>query len=74
MDPNVPIEDTVGAMKELVQAGKVRAIGPGEASPATIRRAHAVHPLAALQTEYSLLYREPAEETLRTTRELGISS
>lgn len=73
IDPKVPIEDTVGAMARLVDQGKVRALGLCEASPATIRRAHAVHPLAAIQTEYSLLYREQAEETLRTTRELGIS-
>ncbi|MBL8339487.1 MAG: aldo/keto reductase [Rhodoferax sp.] len=72
IDPKVPIEDTVGAMARLVEQGKVRALGLCEASPATIRRAHAVHPLAAIQTEYSLLYREPAEETLRTTRALGI--
>lgn len=73
IDPNVPIEDTVGAMTELIQAGKVRALALCEAKPETIRRAHAVHPMAAIQTEYSLLYREPAEETLKTTRELGIS-
>lgn len=73
IDPKVPIEDTVGAMARLVDQGKVRALGLCEASPATIRRAHAVHPLAAIQTEYSLLYREQAEETLKTTRELGIS-
>ena len=73
IDPKVPIEDTVGAMARLVDQGKVRALGLCEANPATIRRAHAVHPLAALQTEYSLLYREPAEETLQTTRELGIA-
>jgi aryl-alcohol dehydrogenase-like predicted oxidoreductase len=73
IDPQVPIEDTVGAMARLVAQGKVRALGLCEASPATIRRAHAVHPLAAIQTEYSLLYREQAEETLKTTRELGIS-
>ena len=59
-------------MADLVKAGKVRALGLCEANPETIRRAHAVHPLAAIQTEYSLLYREPAEETLQTTRELGI--
>src|SRR5204863_1917684 len=57
VDPKVPIEDTVGAMARLVEQGKVRAIGLCEANPATIRRAHKVHPLAALQTEYSLLYR-----------------
>src|SRR5665647_3443466 len=73
IDPNVPIEDTVGAMARLIEQGKVRALGLCEANPATIRRAHKVHPLAALQTEYSLLYREEAEETLKTTRELGIS-
>ena len=73
IDPKVPIEDTVGAMGELVRAGKVRALALCEASPQTIRRAHAAHPIAAIQTEYSLLYREPAEETLQTTRELGIS-
>jgi aryl-alcohol dehydrogenase-like predicted oxidoreductase len=72
IDPKVPIEDTVGAMARLVEQGKVRAIGLCEANPATIRRAHKVHPLAALQTEYSLLYREEAEETLETTRELDI--
>lgn len=73
IDPNVPIEDTVGAMKDLCVAGKVRSIGLFEASPETIRRAHQIHPLAAIQTEYSLLYREQAEETLKVTRELGIS-
>ena len=73
IDPKVPIEDTVGAMARLVQQGKVRALGLCEANPATIRRAHKVHPLAALQTEYSLLYREEAEETLKATRELGIA-
>jgi len=73
VDPDVPIEDTVGAMAKLVQQGKVLALGLSEASPATIRRAHAVHPLAAVQTEYSLLYRVEAEETLATTRALGIS-
>ena len=73
IDPSVPIEDTVGAMSRLIEQGKVRAIGLCEANPATIRRAHAVHPLTAVQTEYSLLYRQEAEETLKTTRELGIS-
>lgn len=73
IDPKVPIEDTIGAMRDLITAGKVRALALCEANPQTIRRAHAVHPLSAIQTEYSLLYREPAEETLRTTRELGIS-
>ena len=73
IDPSVPIEDTVGAMSRLIEQGKVRAIGLCEANPATIRRAHAVHPLTAIQTEYSLLYRQEAEETLKTTRELGMS-
>jgi aryl-alcohol dehydrogenase-like predicted oxidoreductase len=73
VDPSVPIEDTVGAMAKLVQQGKVRHLGLSEASPATIRRAHAVHPIAAVQTEYSLLYREEAEETRETTCGLGIS-
>ncbi|HZS81344.1 MAG TPA: aldo/keto reductase [Stellaceae bacterium] len=73
IDPNVPIEDTVGAMAGLVRQGKVRQIGLCEARPETIRRAHKTHPLAAVQTEFSLLYRIEAEETLRTTRELGIS-
>src|SRR5918999_458006 len=73
VDPNVPIEDTVGAMKRLVEQGKVRALGLSEARPETIRRAHKVHPIAAVQNEYSLLYRLEGEETLRTTRELGIT-
>ncbi len=73
VDPKVPIEDTVGAMAKLVQQGKVRALGLSEAAPATIRRAHKVHPIAAVQSEFSLLYRVEAEETLKTTRELGIS-
>ena len=73
IDPTVPIEDTVGAMKKLVQQGKVRSLGLSEASPKTIRRAHAVHPIAAVQNEYSLLYREQADDTRATTRELGIS-
>jgi len=72
VDPNVPIEDTVGAMAELVQAGKVRYLGLSEAAPHTIRRAHAVHPITALQTEYSLWSREPEEELLATVRALGI--
>jgi aryl-alcohol dehydrogenase-like predicted oxidoreductase len=72
IDPKVPIEDTVGAMARLIEQGKVKALALCEANPSTIRRAHAVHPLAAIQTEYSLLYREEAEETLKTTRELGI--
>jgi aryl-alcohol dehydrogenase-like predicted oxidoreductase len=73
VDPNVPIEETVGAIATLVRQGKVRHLGLSEASPATIRRAHAVHPIAAVQTEYSLLYRTEAEETRETTRPLGIS-
>ncbi|MBV9834016.1 MAG: aldo/keto reductase [Alphaproteobacteria bacterium] len=73
VDPSVPIEDTVGAMGELVKQGKVRALGLSEAAPDTIRRAHATHPIAAVQSEYSLLYRVDAEETLKTTRALGIS-
>jgi len=73
VDPSVPIEDTVGAMADLVTSGKVRALGLSEAKPETIRRAHKVHPIAAVQSEYSLLYREHAEETLKTTRALGIS-
>jgi len=73
IDPDVPIEDTVGALAKLVQQGKVRALGLSEAAPSTIRRAHATHPIAAVQNEYSLLYREEGEETMRTTRELGIS-
>ncbi|UYN95772.1 MAG: aldo/keto reductase [Enhydrobacter sp.] len=73
VDPKVPIEETVGAMAGLIAAGKVRAIGLSEAKPETIRRAHKVHPIAAVQSEYSLLYRSHAEETLRTTRELGIA-
>jgi aryl-alcohol dehydrogenase-like predicted oxidoreductase len=72
VDPNTPIEDTVGAMAELVKAGKVRYLGLSEASSATIRRAHAVHPISALQTEYSLWSREPEEEIIPTLRELGI--
>jgi aryl-alcohol dehydrogenase-like predicted oxidoreductase len=72
VDPNTPIEETVGAMAELVQAGKVRHLGLSEAAPATIRRAHAVHPIAALQTEYSLWTRDPEVDVLTTTRELGI--
>ncbi len=72
VDPNTPIEETVGAMAELVKAGKVRFLGLSEASPATIRRAHAVHPISALQTEYSLWSREPEDEVLPTLRELGI--
>ena len=73
VDPSVPIEDTVGAMATLVQQGKVRFLGLSEARPDTIRRAHAVHPITAVQTEYSILYRAEAEETRQTTRDLGIS-
>ncbi|HEX6964340.1 MAG TPA: aldo/keto reductase [Gemmatimonadaceae bacterium] len=72
VDPAVPIEETVGAMSELVAAGKVRFLGLSEAAPSTIRRAHAVHPITALQTEYSLWSREPEDEILPTCRELGI--
>ncbi len=72
VDPKVPIEETVGAMAELVEAGKVRHLGLSEASPATIRRAHAVHPITALQTEYSLFTRDLEDEILPTIRELGI--
>jgi aryl-alcohol dehydrogenase-like predicted oxidoreductase len=73
VDPSVPIEETVGAMKTLIEQGKVRAIGLCEAAAPTVRRAHAVHPIAALQSEYSLLYRQDAEAVLPTLRELGIS-
>jgi aryl-alcohol dehydrogenase-like predicted oxidoreductase len=72
VDPNTPIEETVGAMAKLVQAGKVRYLGLSEAASATIRRAMAVHPISALQTEYSLWSREPESEILPTCRELGI--
>jgi aryl-alcohol dehydrogenase-like predicted oxidoreductase len=72
VDKTVPIEETVGAMAELVAAGKVRHLGLSEASPDTIRRAHAVHPITALQSEYSLWTRDPEDEILATTRELGI--
>ncbi|MFF7981346.1 aldo/keto reductase [Streptomyces sp. NPDC007901] len=72
VDPNVPIEETVGAMAELVAEGKVRHIGLSEASPETIRRAHAVHPITAVQTEYSLWSRDPEDGVLPTCRELGI--
>jgi aryl-alcohol dehydrogenase-like predicted oxidoreductase len=72
VDPSVPIEDTVGAMADLVRQGKVRSLGLSEAAPATIRRAHAVHPITALQTEYSLWSREPEDEILPTVRALGI--
>jgi aryl-alcohol dehydrogenase-like predicted oxidoreductase len=72
VDPSVPIEETVGAMSRLVEQGKVRFLGLSEARPETIRRAHKVHPISAVQTEYSLLYRTEAEETREATRELGI--
>jgi aryl-alcohol dehydrogenase-like predicted oxidoreductase len=73
VDPKVPIEDTVGAMGELVQAGKVGHLGLSEAGAQTIRRAHAIHPIAALQTEYSLWSRDPEDEILPTCRDLGIT-
>jgi aryl-alcohol dehydrogenase-like predicted oxidoreductase len=72
VDPKVPVEETVGAMAQLVAQGKVRFLGLSEAHPDRIRRAHAVHPITAVQTEYSLLYRTEAEETRAVTRELGI--
>ena len=72
VDPQTPIEDTVGAMAQLVREGKVRWLGLSEAAAATVRRAHAVHPIAALQTEYSLWSRDPEDEILPTVRELGI--
>ena len=73
VDPNVPVEDTVGAMKRLVEQGKVHHLGLCEARPERIRRAHAVHPIAAVQSEFSLLYRQEATETRATTRDLGIA-
>jgi aryl-alcohol dehydrogenase-like predicted oxidoreductase len=73
VDPAVPIEDTVGAMARLVEQGKVRALGLSEARPETIRRAHRVHAIAAVQNEFSLLYRAEAEESRRATRELAIA-
>ena len=73
IDPAVPTEDTVGAMSRLVEQGKVRLLGLSEARRETIRRANRVHPIAAVQNEYSLLYRVEGEETLQTTRELGIA-
>src|SRR5207244_5272885 len=72
VDPATPVEDSMGAMSELVRAGKVRHLGLSEAAPATIRRAHAVHPIAALQSEYSLWWREPESTVLPVCRELGI--
>jgi aryl-alcohol dehydrogenase-like predicted oxidoreductase len=72
VDPSTPIEETVGAMADLIAAGMVRYLGLSEAAPTTIRRAHATHPITALQTEYSLFSREPEAEILPTTRQLGI--
>lgn len=72
VDKNVPIEETIGAMSELVEAGKVRYLGMSEAAPATIRRAHATFPITALQTEYSLWSRDPEDEILQTVKDLGI--
>jgi aryl-alcohol dehydrogenase-like predicted oxidoreductase len=72
VDPKTPIEDTVGAMADLVREGKVRFLGLSEAAPNTVRRAHAVYPISALQTEYSLWTRDPEDEVLKTVRELGI--
>jgi aryl-alcohol dehydrogenase-like predicted oxidoreductase len=72
VDPTVPIEETVGAMKRLIEAGKVRALGLSEAAAGTVRRAHAVHPITALQTEYSLFTRDVEREILPACRELGI--
>ena len=73
IDPGVPVEDMVGAMAQLVKEGKVKWLGLSEASPASIRRAHAVHPITAIQSEYSLLTRDPEGEVLNTVRELGIT-
>jgi aryl-alcohol dehydrogenase-like predicted oxidoreductase len=73
VDSNVPIEDTVGAMADLVREGKVRHLGLSEVSPATLRRAHRIHPIAAVQTEYSLFSRDPEDELLPTLRELGVA-
>jgi aryl-alcohol dehydrogenase-like predicted oxidoreductase len=72
VDPGVPIEETVGAMAELVRVGKVRYLGLSEVSPDTVRRAHAIHPITAVQTEYSLWTREPEDALLPTLRDLGI--
>ncbi|MGV8910343.1 MAG: aldo/keto reductase, partial [Propionicimonas sp.] len=72
MDPGTPVEETVGALSELITEGKIRHYGLSEAAPATIRRAHAVHPVTALQTEYSLWSRDPEAEILPVVRELGI--
>jgi aryl-alcohol dehydrogenase-like predicted oxidoreductase len=73
IDPAVAIEDTIGAMSRLVEQGKVRALGICEVNPTTLRRAHKVHPIAAIQSEYSILYRAEAEDVLQTTRELGVA-
>jgi len=73
VDPKVPIEDTVGGMSRLVERGKVRFLGLSEAAPETVRRAQAVHPISAVQSEYSLLYRQPADDTIAACRERGIS-
>jgi aryl-alcohol dehydrogenase-like predicted oxidoreductase len=73
VDPKVPIEDTVGGMSRLIERGKIRYLGLCEAAPETIRRAQTVHPISAVQSEYSLLYRQPAEDTVAACRELGIS-
>jgi aryl-alcohol dehydrogenase-like predicted oxidoreductase len=73
VDPKVPVEETVGAMADLVRAGKVRHLGLSEASPETVRRAHKVHPIAAVQTEYSLFSREPEDGLLQVLRELGVA-
>lgn len=72
VDPNVPIEDVVGTLKDLIDEGKIRTIGLSEAGPQTLRRAHAVHPIAALQSEYSLWVRDPEDSVLPVCRELGI--
>jgi len=72
VDPKVPIEETVGAMARLIERGKVRYLGLSEAAPETVRRGHAVHPITAVQSEYSLLYRQPAEDTIAVCRKLGI--
>src|SRR5262245_62534546 len=73
VDPKVPIEETVGAMARLIERGKVRYLGLSEAAPDTVRRGYAVHPITAVQSEYSLLYRQPAEDTIAVCRKLGIS-
>lgn len=72
-DPNMPLSESIGAMARLVEAGKVRALGLSEVAPATLREAHAIHPIAALQSEYSLWYRDPEDEVLGVCRELGIT-